>query len=186
MQRQDKAVCTSKSILTCINFIYVQVFNVPEKSLSRWPEWKARQRPSRIDACRSHASKLLDYFHPTLDRPGMDADAMRRKLHPKGVVTYIIDRNINYTNFCTGTLCASIVRSRARWPPRATSSIERFLESRRNREMGGTGVLMQGGPHLISRSNGLSGCSQASSSASRRYGCTASRPPRFSPLPNTI
>ena len=33
---------------------------------------------------------------------------MRRQLHPDGVVTYIIDRNINYTNFCTEycTFCA--------------------------------------------------------------------------------
>src|SRR2546425_526946 len=40
---------------------------------------------------------------------GMEADAVRRKLHPEGVVTYIIDRNINYTNFCTEycTFCAS-------------------------------------------------------------------------------
>ena len=32
---------------------------------------------------------------------GMAADAVRRRLHPEGVVSYIIDRNINYTNFCT-------------------------------------------------------------------------------------
>ncbi len=32
---------------------------------------------------------------------GMEADAVRRKWHPEGVVSYIIDRNINYTNFCT-------------------------------------------------------------------------------------
>src|SRR5690348_6236950 len=32
---------------------------------------------------------------------GMEADIVRRKLHPEGVVSYIIDRNINYTNFCT-------------------------------------------------------------------------------------
>ena len=39
---------------------------------------------------------------------GMEADAVRRKLHPEGTVTYIIDRNINYTNFCTEycTFCA--------------------------------------------------------------------------------
>ncbi|HYX68750.1 MAG TPA: dehypoxanthine futalosine cyclase, partial [Terriglobales bacterium] len=39
---------------------------------------------------------------------GMEADAVRRRLHPEGVVTYIIDRNINYTNFCTEycTFCA--------------------------------------------------------------------------------
>ena len=29
------------------------------------------------------------------------ADTVRRRLHPEPVVTYIIDRNINYTNFCT-------------------------------------------------------------------------------------
>ena len=32
---------------------------------------------------------------------GMEADAIRRQWHPEGVVSYIIDRNINYTNFCT-------------------------------------------------------------------------------------
>ena len=39
---------------------------------------------------------------------GMEAEALRRKLHPEGVVTYIIDRNINYTNYCTEycTFCA--------------------------------------------------------------------------------
>jgi len=39
---------------------------------------------------------------------GMEADAIRRKMHPEGTVTYIIDRNINYTNFCTEycTFCA--------------------------------------------------------------------------------
>ena len=36
-----------------------------------------------------------------LIRLGMEADAIRRRLHPEGVVTYIVDRNINYTNFCT-------------------------------------------------------------------------------------
>ena len=29
------------------------------------------------------------------------ADAVRQRLHPERVVTYIIDRNINYTNVCT-------------------------------------------------------------------------------------
>ena len=39
---------------------------------------------------------------------GMEADAVRRRMHPEGVVSYIIDRNINYTNFCTEycTFCA--------------------------------------------------------------------------------
>jgi len=46
--------------------------------------------------------QALDYFHsPDLIGLGFEADAVRRRLHPEGVVTYIIDRNINYTNFCT-------------------------------------------------------------------------------------
>jgi cyclic dehypoxanthinyl futalosine synthase len=32
---------------------------------------------------------------------GLAADAVRRRRHPHGVVTYIVDRNINYTNVCT-------------------------------------------------------------------------------------
>ena len=32
---------------------------------------------------------------------GLAADAIRQRKHPKGVVTYIVDRNVNYTNVCT-------------------------------------------------------------------------------------
>jgi len=32
---------------------------------------------------------------------GLAADAVRKRKHPKGVVTYIVDRNVNYTNVCT-------------------------------------------------------------------------------------
>ena len=47
-------------------------------------------------------SEAMDLFaSDDLIGIGMAADAVRRKLHPEGVVTYIIDRNINYTNFCT-------------------------------------------------------------------------------------
>ena len=39
---------------------------------------------------------------------GMLADAVRQRLHPEGIVTYIIDRNINYTNVCVArcSFCA--------------------------------------------------------------------------------
>jgi len=47
-------------------------------------------------------AQALDLFRSDdLIGIGMEADAVRRKLHPERVVTYIIDRNINYTNFCT-------------------------------------------------------------------------------------
>src|ERR1700681_4328207 len=53
--------------------------------------------------------QALDRFNSSdLIGLGFEADAVRRSLHPEGVVTYIIDRNINYTNYCTEycTFCA--------------------------------------------------------------------------------
>ncbi len=82
---------------------------------------------------------------------GMEADAVRRKLHPEGVVTYIIDRNINYTNFCTEycTFCAFYR------PLKGPAAKEGYIldfdtiyeKIRETVELGGTGVLMQGGLH---------------------------------------
>src|SRR6266852_1130253 len=47
-------------------------------------------------------SEAIDLFRGNdLIGLGMAADQVRRKLHPDGIVSYIIDRNINYTNFCT-------------------------------------------------------------------------------------
>jgi cyclic dehypoxanthinyl futalosine synthase len=82
---------------------------------------------------------------------GMEADALRRRLHPDGVVTYIIDRNINYTNFCTEycTFCAFYR------PLKGKLAAEGYVldfgtvydKVRETVELGGTGVLLQGGLH---------------------------------------
>ena len=82
---------------------------------------------------------------------GMEADALRRKLHPHGMVSYIIDRNINYTNFCTEycTFCAFYR------PLKGKLAAEGYIldfdtiyeKIRETVELGGTGVLMQGGLH---------------------------------------
>lgn len=79
---------------------------------------------------------------------GMEADAVRRKLHPEGVVSYIIDRNINYTNFCTEycSFCAFY---------RPIGHAEGYIHSHQiifdkiqeTIDLGGTGILMQGGLH---------------------------------------
>src|SRR3954463_5900119 len=79
---------------------------------------------------------------------GMEADAVRKRLHPDGVVTYIIDRNINYTNFCTEycSFCAFY-----RPPGHKEGYIlpdELILAKiQETVELGGTGILMQGGLH---------------------------------------
>ncbi len=82
---------------------------------------------------------------------GMEADAVRRKLHPEGVVTYVIDRNINYTNFCTEycTFCAFYrpLKGKLAGEGYILDFDTIFEKIRETVEVGGTGILMQGGLH---------------------------------------
>ena len=77
---------------------------------------------------------------------GMAADAVRRKFHPEGVATYIIDRNINHTNFCTEycTFCA-FYRPMGHKEGYVLSFEEISQKIQETIDLGGTGVLMQGG-----------------------------------------
>ena len=79
---------------------------------------------------------------------GMAADALRRKLHPEGVVTYIIDRNINYTNFCTEycSFCA-FYRPMGHKEGYILPKEVIFEKIQETIDLGGTGILMQGGLH---------------------------------------
>jgi cyclic dehypoxanthinyl futalosine synthase len=79
---------------------------------------------------------------------GMEADAVRRKLHPEGVATYIIDRNINYTNFCTEycSFCA-FYRPMGHKEGYVQSHESIFEKIQETIDLGGTGILMQGGLH---------------------------------------
>ena len=77
---------------------------------------------------------------------GMEADAARRKFHPGQIATYIIDRNINHTNFCTEycSFCAfyrPMGHEEGYVLPKETigQKIQETID------VGGTGVLMQGG-----------------------------------------
>ena len=93
--------------------------------------------------------QAIDLFHnPDLIAIGMEADAVRRRLHPEGVVTYIIDRNINYTNFCTEycTFCA-FYRPLGHAEGYILSQDAVFEKIQETIDLGGTGVLMQGGLH---------------------------------------
>ncbi len=79
---------------------------------------------------------------------GMAVDALRRRLHPEGVVTYIIDRNINYTNFCTEycTFCA-FYRPLGHREGYVLPKEVIFEKIQGTIDLGGTGILMQGGLH---------------------------------------
>jgi cyclic dehypoxanthinyl futalosine synthase len=94
-------------------------------------------------------SQAIDLFaSDDLVGIGMAADELRRRLHPEGVVTYIIDRNINYTNICT-EYCSFCAFYR---PLNHKESYILPLETIYDKiqetvDLGGTGVLMQGGLH---------------------------------------
>ena len=81
-------------------------------------------------------------------RIGAAADEIRKRRHPDNVVTYIIDRNINYTNVCNVvcTFCAFYRRPGA--PDTYVRTLDEICEKiDETIALGGTGVLMQGGLH---------------------------------------
>lgn len=83
-------------------------------------------------------------FHPL----GEAADAVRRRRYPDRVVTYLIDRNINYTNVCV-TACKFCAFYRA---PRHAEGWSHDLDEILRRcgeavELGATQVMLQGGHH---------------------------------------
>jgi cyclic dehypoxanthinyl futalosine synthase len=92
------------------------------------------------------ATALLNSYD--VAKIGAAADEIRRRKHPHNIVTYIIDRNINYTNVCNVvcTFCAFYRR-----PGKPDTYVHSFEEICRRIDetiaLGGTGVLMQGGLH---------------------------------------
>jgi cyclic dehypoxanthinyl futalosine synthase len=79
---------------------------------------------------------------------GLAADAVRRRKHPDDVVTYIVDRNVNYTNVCT-TSCRFCAFYR---PPGHVQSwvLSRAELAQKLQEVvdqGGVQILLQGGLH---------------------------------------
>ncbi len=98
---------------------------------------------------RMSNSTALDMLRsPDLIGVGMEADSVRRRLHPGNVVTYQIDRNINYTNICT-EYCSFCAFYRPVGSPEGyVQPIETiFQKIEETIALGGTGALMQGGLH---------------------------------------
>jgi len=77
---------------------------------------------------------------------GHAADAVRRRHHPEGIATYIVDRNINYTNVCVSR-CRFCAFYREAGDPEAfvLSREELHRKISETVSLGGTGILLQGG-----------------------------------------
>jgi len=92
-------------------------------------------------------AEALDERAPLLDL-GLAADRRRRALHPDGVVTYIVSRNVNYTNVCS-TACHFCAFYRPRGH-REAYLLDREVLGRKIQEtldLGGIEILLQGGLH---------------------------------------
>ncbi|HEV8130259.1 MAG TPA: cyclic dehypoxanthinyl futalosine synthase [Acidobacteriota bacterium] len=82
---------------------------------------------------------------------GAAADEIRARWHPDGIVSFIVDRNINYTNVCVArcTFC-NFYRKLGDEESYILDKETIFKKIEEMIELGGTGILMQGGmhPHL--------------------------------------
>ena len=96
------------------------------------------RRAEALELYRSAPTALL----------GQLADGVRARKHPDRVVTYIIDRNVNYTNFCTEycSFCA-FYRPMGSGDGYILSKEAMFEKIQETLDLGGTGILMQGGLH---------------------------------------
>jgi len=92
-------------------------------------------------------AERLDEEAPLLDL-GLAADARRRALHPGDLVTYIVSRNINYTNVCT-TACHFCAFYRPRGHGEAYVLSREVLKQKIDETvaLGGIEILLQGGLH---------------------------------------
>ncbi|MFH1027731.1 MAG: cyclic dehypoxanthinyl futalosine synthase [Pseudomonadota bacterium] len=77
---------------------------------------------------------------------GKAADRIRRKLHPENMVTFVVDRNVNYTNICDSkcAFCA-FYRDKGADDAYVLSHDEIFHKIAELVDQGGTQLLMQGG-----------------------------------------
>lgn len=79
---------------------------------------------------------------------GAMADNVRKQLHPDNIVTFVIDRNINYTNICTCKckFCA-FYKNEGEEGGYVISKEELASKIQETLDLGGSQVLLQGGLH---------------------------------------
>jgi len=103
-----------------------------------------RENSTRID--KDEALRLLKSAD-LLDL-GEKADRIRKALHPEGMVTVVVDRNINYTNVCINQ-CRFCAFYRDAESPEAyvLSEDDLFKKIEETIALEGTQILIQGGLH---------------------------------------
>jgi cyclic dehypoxanthinyl futalosine synthase len=83
-----------------------------------------------------------------LHQLGFLADAVKRRLHPEPLITYVVDRNINYTDICISAckFCA-FFKAPEDQSGYVLTNEELGLKIEETKALGGTQILLQGGLH---------------------------------------
>ncbi len=91
---------------------------------------------------------LFLYENGDLYQLGLLANAIREQRHPEKNVTYVIDRNINYTDICISAckFCAFFKAPEDK-DGYLLSNKELALKIKETQDLGGTQILLQGGLH---------------------------------------
>src|ERR671922_2842705 len=100
-----------------------------------------------LDGGRVGAAEALDlYRHAPTHLLGHLADSIRARKHPERIVTYIIDRNVNYTNICVArcNFCA-FYRTVGSADGYVLGFDEIFRKIDETIAVGGNQLLLQGG-----------------------------------------
>ena len=90
---------------------------------------------------------LVEYYEKAgLLELGTEADSVRQKLHAGDTVTYIVDRNINYTNVCVADCSFCAFYRRPKHSEGYTLSFEQIgAKVDEAKALGAVQILMQGG-----------------------------------------
>ena len=102
---------------------------------------------ARLDAgARLNPEEARGLWDLDLLSLGRWADRARRRLNPQDRVTYVVDRNINYTNICTsGCRFCAFFRSPGEPDGYVLDNEELAQKLTELKAHGGSGVLLQGG-----------------------------------------
>lgn len=96
----------------------------------------------------SEQEAFLLFKEGNLIKLGQVASAVRKNFHPDNIVTFVIDRNINYTNICTSKckFCA-FYREKEASDAYLLSEGEIFTKIDEAIDLGATQIMLQGGLH---------------------------------------
>ena len=116
----------------------------------------------------------------------MAANQLRKKKNDPRVATYQIDRNINYTNFCTEycSFCA-FYRPMGAKDGYVLSNEAIFQKIDEMLELGGTGILLQGGLNTDLPLSYYENLLRELRSATRRCTCTVFQRRKFYASPKS-